>query len=96
MSTQGGEYFLDVQIYCGFQEEMARFIYDKVDPLHTVAHSKIPNAKHGVEYQTGLFFSNTDSNCMMKTKFGIKTVNLICTFLNIVMIEMPEYQNPCV
>lgn len=49
MSTQGGEYFLDVQIYCGFQEEMARFIYDKVDPLHTVAHSKIPNAKHGVE-----------------------------------------------
>ena len=49
MSTQGGEYLLDVQIYCGFQEEMARFIYDKVDPLHTVAHSKIPNAKHGVE-----------------------------------------------
>ena len=84
MSTQGGEYFLDVQIYCGFQEEMARFIYDKV--LYTQCKARRLMA-HG-------FFEHK-SNCMMKTKFGIKTVNLIYTFLNIVMIGMPEHQNPC-
>lgn len=27
MSTQGGEYFLDAQIYCGFQEEMTRYLW---------------------------------------------------------------------